>query len=316
MTVQTMRVEDELAVWGPGVAASPECSLEQAQAYCLELARTHYENFPLLMGMFPRRLRRPLATVYAWCRWADDLADEVEGQEQSLELLAWWRSELEACFEGTPTHPVPLALQEVVGEFRLCRQPFDDLLDAFVQDQRVVEYETFEQLLGYCRLSANPVGRIVLALCETETDEAFEHSDAICTGLQRANFWQDLRRDHESGRVYLPLEDCRRFGYDRARLAARTTDDAFLSLMRFEVDRARGLLEQGRSLVTLIPGRMQIVIDLFARGGLVILERVQRSGYQVWDQRPVVGRRDVAGMVLATSASTARRWLRGGGRTT
>ncbi len=316
MDVVTGGFEAELARWRPGAGPVPVCTLPQARDYCRRLAATHYENFPLLSWMLPRRLRHPLQVVYAWCRWADDLADEVPGQEQSLELLAWWRSELEACFEGTPTHPVPLALQEVVGEFRLCRQPFDDLLDAFVQDQRVVEYETFEQLLGYCRLSANPVGRIVLALCETETDEAFVHSDAICTGLQLANFWQDLRRDHESGRVYLPLEDCRRFGYDRTRLAARTTDDAFLSLMQFEVDRARGLLEQGRSLVTLIPGRMQIVIDLFARGGLVILERVQRTGYRVWDHRPVVGRRDVVGMVLAASASTVRRWLCGGGGTT
>ncbi len=308
--------EADLARWGPGARSAPVCTLPQARDYCRQLATTHYENFPLLAWMLPRRLRQPLQVVYAWCRWADDLADEVEGQENSLKLLAWWRSELDACFESTPVHPVSLALQDVVGEFGLRRQPFDDLLDAFIQDQRVVEYETFEQLLGYCRLSANPVGRIVLAMCGRESDEAFVQSDAICTGLQLANFWQDVRRDHEDGRVYLPREDCRRFGYDPASLAARTTNDGFRSLMQFEVDRARELLEQGRPLAASVSGRMQIVIDLFARGGLVILRRIEGSGYRVWEQRPVVRSRDVAAMVLAASVSAARRWLCGGGRTT
>jgi len=310
VTVQTMRVEDELAVWGPGVAASPECSLEQAQAYCLELARTHYENFPLLMGMFPRRLRRPLATVYAWCRWADDLADEIVECERSLELLEWWRNELAACFEGEPRHPVTLALQQTVAEFELPRQPFDDLLAAFVSDQQVVEYETYDELLGYCRNSANPVGRIVLRLIQVSDESAVACSDAICTGLQLANFWQDVRRDHEAGRVYLPREDRERFGYGETSLENRVTNDSFLELMRFEVDRARGLLVDGGRLPGKLPGfRVPVMIDLFARGGRTILDRIEAIGYRVWERRPVVRRRDVAAMVAEAMLTGLGRWM-------
>lgn len=310
MTVATVGVEAELAVWGPEAVSCPDCSLDEAHVYCRKLARTHYENFPLLLGLAPRRLRRPLAVVYAWCRWADDLADEIESPERSLELLKWWREELAACFGGTPRHPVSLALQEVVNDFDLHRRPFDDLLDAFVQDQRLLEYQSYDQLLAYCRNSANPVGRIVLALSGVVDAQAVACSDAICTGLQLANFWQDVRRDHQAGRVYLPREDRQRFGYDDDSLAGRVTNDAFLDLMRFEVDRARQLFGDGRSLPGMLPGlRVPVMIDLFARGGRRILDRIEEIGFRVWDQRPVVRSRDVSLMVVAAVLSGVCRWV-------
>ncbi|HCK54938.1 MAG TPA: squalene synthase HpnC [Planctomycetaceae bacterium] len=299
MAAEITGVEAGLAVWGPEVLQRPDCSLQQAHAYCLDLAKNHYENFPLLLWMCPHRLRRPLAAVYAWCRWADDLADEIGNCQRSLELLDWWREELDACFTGDPTHPVTLALQQTVGDFRLDRQPFDHLLEAFSTDQSVHRYDTFDQLLGYCRNSANPVGRIVLRLAGDHDDSAVACSDAICTGLQLANFLQDVRRDHDAGRVYLPREDLERFGYDETSLASQVTTDGFLELMRFEVERAREILEGGRRLPTLLPGfRMPMVVDLFARGGAKILDRIEAVGFRVWEQRPVVRRRDVASMVL------------------
>jgi len=310
VTIARVGVEAELEVWGPEAPSRPDCSLDQAYAYCLKLARTHYENFPLLLGLAPSQLRRPLSVVYAWCRWADDLADEIEGPERSLELLRWWREELTSCFSGRPEHPVSLALQEVVTDFGLHRRPFDDLLDAFVQDQQVFEYQSFEQLLAYCCNSANPVGRIVLALAGVVDDRAMACSDAVCTGLQLANFWQDVRRDHEAGRVYLPREDRERFGYDDESLKGRVTNDAFLELMRFEVDRTRELFGDGRSLPGMLPGlRVPVMIDLFARGGWKILDRIEGIGFRVWKRRPVVRSRDVVLMVVAAMSSGICRWV-------
>jgi len=313
VAVETTGVEAGLAVWGPEVLQRPDCSLQQAHAYCLDLAKTHYENFPLLLWMCPRRLRRPLAAVYAWCRWADDLADEIPNCQRSLELLDWWREELDTCFAGDPTHPVTLALQQTVADFGLDRQPFDNLLEAFSIDQSVHRYDTFDQLLGYCRNSANPVGRIVLQLAGGCDESTVVCSDAICTGLQLANFLQDVRRDHDAGRVYLPREDLERFGYDETSLTNQVTTDGFLELMRFEVDRSREILDGGRRLPTLLSGfRVPVMVDLFARGGAKILDRIEAIGFRVWEQRPVVRRRDVASMVMRALVSGLTRTLRPG----
>lgn len=298
-------VLEDLARWGP--ATAPCDDLVEAEAYCRGLARSHYENFPLLAWTLPRRLRQPFANVYAWCRWADDLADEPGDPARSLELLGWWREELRACFAGTAGHPVTLALQASVETFDLPCEPFSDLLTAFETDQRVVEYETFVELLGYCRYSANPVGRIVLALsgCRGPRYEAW--SDSICTGLQLANFWQDVRRDHEAGRIYLPREDRQRFGFADSQLAARVSDRAFEDLLRFQVERTREYLQDGLPLVAVMPGRMQVVLELFVRGGLKILKRIERVNYRVWETRPVVGRLDVIGLVAMSLAGALGR---------
>ena len=319
-------IREQLEQWGPGVVCTgprdgeegavadpnaaatgltgqdqpefPAPSLTEAEAYCRQLARCHYENFPIVSLLLPRRLHQHFYNVYAYCRWADDLGDEMGDPEQSLRLLAWWRSELHRCYAGEVRHPVFVALRGTIETFSIPRQPFEDLISAFEQDQRVREYETFEQLLDYCCRSANPVGRLVLYLCEQASERNFAWSDSICTGLQLANFWQDVRRDFEIGRVYLPRDDRQRFGYQEEDLHARRTTEAFRRLMQFEVDRAQRFLEDGLPLVEQLPGRLQMDIEMFARGGLRILERIRAIRYDVWAERPVLTRGDRIGLFV------------------
>jgi squalene synthase HpnC len=287
----------ELAAWGPQASRGGAPSLREAEAYCRRLATTHYENFPVVSWLLPRRLHQHFYNIYAYCRWADDLGDEVGDVTRSLELLAWWREQLTDCYVGRVSHPVFVALRPTISEFEIPPEPFADLVSAFEQDQKVFEYETFDDLADYCRKSANPVGRLVLHLCRQATGDNYRWSDSICTGLQLANFWQDVSRDLDIGRVYLPLADCRRFGYSREDLQARLTNGPFLELMKFEVERARKWLSPWRdgSLAELrpFPLRVQVDIELFARGGERILDRIAGIGYRVWDQRPVVTKGDV-----------------------
>ncbi len=279
------------------VAQSP--TLIEAESYCRQLATSHYENFPLIARLLPRELRQPFFNVYAYCRWSDDLGDELGNRQLSTRVLGWWRGELARCWTGEEmTHPVFVALQLTAKRFVLSREPFDDLLTAFEQDQVVTEYQTFEELLGYCRNSANPVGRIVLRLCGADDEQSVALSDAVCTGLQLANFWQDVARDADIGRTYLPLEDCERFGYSRHDLAQRITNDAFLTTMRFQVDRARDLLLSVRELAPRLNGRLQVAIDLFGEGGLKICDRIETVGFRVWEQRPVVTKLDAIGLLV------------------
>jgi squalene synthase HpnC len=209
---------------------------------------------------------------------------------EALELLRWWREELVRCYDGRPHHPVFVALQETVHRFRIPPQPFLDLLFAFEQDQLVHGYRTFEDLRGYCRRSANPVGRLILYLAEAFDDKRACLSDYICTALQLANFWQDVARDFDLGRVYLPEEDRRRFGYSDDDLAARRFTRSFAELMRFEVDRTRDLFYRGFPLVDLVPPDVQADVELFIQGGLAILRKVEQAGYNVWARRPVLAK--------------------------
>jgi squalene synthase HpnC len=297
----------ELARFGPENNHAP-VTLAEARKYCRRLARTHYENFTVASWLLPRRLVQHFHNVYAYCRWADDLADEAGGRERALTLLAWWKEELTRCYQGDPTHPVMIALQDTIQRFRIPRDPFVDLLSAFEQDQRVKPYETYEQLLGYCRYSANPVGRLVLYLCEAHNPENESLSDSICTGLQLANFWQDVARDFDIGRVYLPGEDRRQFGYSDADLEQRRFTPAFIELMRFEVERTRELFYRGMPLVERMVPEIRLDIELFIQGGLAILRKIGNQGYNVWQTRPVLSKWD-KGRLL--TRALLRHWLRG-----
>src|SRR5712671_4768901 len=197
----------------PAEYAIPEraCSPAEAQEYCRRLARSHYENFSVASWFLPQRLRQHFFNVYAYCRIADDLGDEVGDPGASLQLLDEWESELDACYNENPRHPVFVALRETVRKFDIPRQNFSDLLRAFRQDQSVTRFETFADILNYCRYSANPVGHLVLYLCGYRDPERQHLSDFTCTALQLANFWQDVTTDYGKGRIYLPLEDLRRF---------------------------------------------------------------------------------------------------------
>ena len=286
----------DLELWGPQSSQSTP-SRSEAEAYCRTLATSHYENFPLVSWLLPKGLHQHFYNVYAYCRWADDLGDEVGNTSKSLELLAWWRSELADCYAGNGRHPVFVALRGTIDEFSIPQQPFEDLISAFEQDQTVQEYDTFDRLRDYCRRSADPVGRLVLYLCRQHTDPNVVWSDSICTGLQLANFWQDVARDFEIGRIYLPREDYERFGYRRDDFDSRTINSSFLELMKFEVDRARKFLTDGLPLIEQLPGRLQVDIDLFAQGGLRILQRIERIGYRVLETRPKVTKWDALGLL-------------------
>jgi squalene synthase HpnC len=292
----------ELARFGPERPYAP-VSRAVAQVYCSRLARSHYENFTVASLLLPRHLIRHFHNVYAYCRWADDLADEAGGGARALALLRWWREELLRCYEGQPRHPVMIALTGTIERFQIPPQPFLDLLFAFEQDQLVKRYRTFDQLRDYCRHSANPVGHLVLYLGEAFNPQRAALADYICTALQLANFWQDVARDLDLGRVYLPEEDRRRFGYSDSDLAAQRFTPAFANLLRFEVDRTRDLFYRGFPLIDGMPTALQADVELFIQGGLAILRKIERCGYNVWARRPVLAKWEkgvlLAGALLA-----------------
>ncbi|MGE3314577.1 MAG: squalene synthase HpnC [Planctomycetaceae bacterium] len=300
----------QLEQWGPDSTIRPAPTTAEAREYCRTLARSHYENFPVVSWLLPRKLHQHFYNIYAYCRWADDLADEVGDAARSLELLEWWRTQLDDCFDGRGIHPVFVALRETVQEFAIPREPFTDLLSAFEQDQRVTEYETFDELRDYCRRSADPVGRLVLYLCRAHNERNVAWSDSICTGLQLANFWQDVARDSDRGRIYLPREDRMRFGYRDDLLHSRATTPAFLELMRFQVERARRSLRAGLPLAAVLPFRLGVDIDLFARGGLAILDEIERIEYRVWDTRPTVSKWRFARLFAGSVLSAVTRPIR------
>jgi len=311
----------ELAAWGPrasggrqppdssehqGADASRSPGLSRAHAYCKYVTTSHYENFTVASVLLPRRLLRHFHAVYAYCRWSDDLADETAGGAEALELIAWWRRELLACYGGEPTHPVMLALRETIRRFDIPPEPFLNLLVAFEQDQHVKRYDTFDQLLGYCRNSADPVGRLVLYLFDCFDADRARLSDEVCTGLQLANFWQDVARDFAIGRVYLPREDLARFGVAEADVAAGRSTPQFRDLMRFEVERTRGFFDRGAALLPLLPREARVNVDLFLRGGRAILRAIERGGYDVLARRPVVTKAEKVRLMLRALA--ARVW--------
>lgn len=265
-------------------------SLQDAYAYCERLARSHYENFSVATWFLPKRLRQHFYNVYSYCRISDDLGDETGDQSTSLQLLDEWEKELDACYEGLPRHPVFVALAGTVREFDIPRQTFADLLTAFRQDQRVTRYQTFDDLLGYCRYSANPVGHLVLYLGGYIDAERQRLSDFTCTALQLANFWQDVSPDYQKGRIYLPLEDLRNYGVTESDLANRNNSPQFLEMMRFEVQRAREWFDRGLPLIDQVSREMAIDIELFSRGGQEILNAIERQTYAVLGNRPAISK--------------------------
>ena len=282
---------DELARLGPDAPLAHGMPIEEARRYCRQLTRNHYENFTVLSWLVPKELRPHLCSIYAWCRWADDLADEVGDKNRSLQLLAWWEAQLNAIFIGGQlTHPVCIALQETIEKFDIPQRLFLDLLTAFRQDQWQTRYETYEDLMKYCQHSANPVGRIVLYLGRCHRQDTGRLADSICTGLQLANFWQDVARDYNRGRIYIPKKEQAHFGYTEPDFARKRATGPFQQLMAFEVKLARRFLEGGVPLIKLVPDGLSVPIRLFIDGGLAILAAIERQEYDVWSRRPRVGR--------------------------
>jgi squalene synthase HpnC len=269
-------------------------TLAEARAWCKHLAESHYENFHVASWFLPEALRPHFHSIYAYCRVSDDLGDEVGDSAVALALLDLWKSELDACYEGRTRHPVFVALAETIRACSIPKQPFADLLTAFRQDQTVTRYASMPDVLAYCRNSANPVGRLVLYACgeapSDESDEKFKLSDATCSALQLANFWQDVHVDYLKGRVYIPQDDMRDFGVTDETIASGVATEEFRALLHHEVDIARALFEEGLPLIGMVGRDLALDLDLFSRGGIEILRAIRRRDYDVLSDRPSISK--------------------------
>jgi len=258
--------------------------------YTRWLATHHYENFHVVSFLLPKRLHQDFYNVYSFCRWADDLGDEIGDTKESLQLLRWWRSELEAMYRGQTSHPVFVALQGTVERHAIPIEPFERLIRAFEQDQTVTRYANFEEVFQYCENSANPVGHLVLYLCGYRDAERQALSDFTCTGLQLANFWQDISVDLAKNRVYLPLNLLDKHGYTVDKLFEGKEDEQFRAVMREAVAVAEGLFRKGLPLIRTLDRRLALDIDLFSRGGMKILEKIRNQNYHVLHRRPHISK--------------------------
>jgi squalene synthase HpnC len=271
-------------------APADNCSAAEAQQYTRWLATHHYENFNVVSWLLPKDLHQHFYNVYAYCRWADDLGDEVPQKERALELLDWWERELDSCYDGRPSHPVFVALGETVGSKAIPKQPFADLLRAFRQDQNVKRHPSWESMIGYCVYSANPVGRLVLYLCGYRDEERQALSDATCTALQLANFWQDVSRDLEKGRIYIPLDVAAFHGLTETDIVDRRFDERYVNLMKDLIARTRVLFAQGAPLAKMVGGRLSVDLEMFSRGGVAVLDAIEAMGYDTLHRRPAISK--------------------------
>lgn len=275
----------------------PGCSIEVAQEYTRWLATHHYENFNVASWLLPKELHQHFYNLYAYCRWADDLGDEVPDAQRALGLLHWWGQELDACYEGRPSHAVFVALRETIAAKDVPKQPFADLLRAFRQDQIVTRYPTWDAVLDYCVYSANPVGRLVLYLCGYRDEPRQKLSDATCTALQLANFWQDVSRDLEKGRIYIPLDIAAQYGVSEDDIVSRRFSDRYTRLMKDLIARARVLFDEGIPLARRVEGKLRVDLEMFSRGGMAVLDAIAATGYDTLNHRPSVGKAKQASLL-------------------
>jgi squalene synthase HpnC len=274
-------------------------SLDESYHHCEQLAFSHYENFPVASRFIPRDKRKHVAAVYAFARIADDFADEPGlTPVNRLEKLQDWETLLSECYGGTPSNPVFVALGNTIRQFQIPHNLFQSLLDAFRSDVTVRRYESFEDVLAYCRNSANPVGRLVLLLFGYKNEEMMGWSDRICTALQLTNFWQDLSIDVEKDRIYIPLEDLRRFNVGEQDILQKRPSTALRDLMEFQVQRTKDLFEQGRPLLSNVGRDLSLEMKLTWLGGMRILEKIRGLDYNVLQRRPTLSFVDKSSLLL------------------
>ncbi len=286
------RIHSQVAHTNPRGEAAPAAALKEAQAYCARMARAHYENFPVASRLVPAPLRPAVQAIYAFARMADDFADEPRHQGERLARLEEWSRLLEDCFEGRAAHPVFVALGDAAGRHRLPVQPFRDLLEAFRLDVVKHRHSDDASLIEYCRLSANPVGRLILHLFEVDDPRCMAWSDAICTALQLTNHWQDVAIDMRADRIYLPQDARDRHGVSEEDLRAGRATAGFRALMREMVGEARRRFAAGRPLCDSVEGRLRWELRLTWLGGRRILERIEAVDYDVFARRPRIGKAD------------------------
>jgi squalene synthase HpnC len=283
---------DDTLIGAPAEYLTPVVrpTLAEAQAWCKHLATTHYENFHVATFFLPAALRAHFHNVYAFCRTSDDLGDEVADTTTATRLLAEWRGMLHQCFiqPELSRHPVYVALQPTIAKHNLPIEPFDDLISAFEQDQIHTHHESLASLEEYSRYSANPVGRLVLLVSGYRSEELFQLSDDICTGLQLANFYQDVVEDDARGRRYIPADAMQRFGVTDEQIHEHRFDADFRVMMQFLVDDARTRLIRGQRIVTLVDKDLAATLSLFVKGGHAILDAIAAQGYDTLRSRPVV----------------------------
>lgn len=272
----------------------------EALEYTRWLATHHYENFHVVSFLLPKHLHQDFYNVYSYCRWADDLGDEIGDTQESLRLLDWWSGELDRMYAGQTQHPVFVALRGTVQKYGIPKQPFSDLIRAFIQDQTVTRYQDWAGVIDYCVYSANPVGRLVLYLCGYSDPERQRLSDATCTGLQLANFWQDVTVDQLKDRVYLPLDLLAKHNYTVEEMFAHKFDERFREIMREAVDYARGYFVTGLPLSRMVNKRLSVDLELFSRGGMRVLDKIERQGYNVLSQRPKISKAERVGLLIGT----------------
>lgn len=285
--VAHLQPKDYIRNVAPETAAYSEI---EAREYTRWLATHHYENFHVASFLLPKELHQDFYNVYAFCRWADDLGDEIGDPEESLRLLAWWRSELQGMYRGQVSHPVFVALKDTIARHDIPVEPFDRLIRAFEQDQTTTRYQTFPDVFAYCVNSANPVGHLVLYLCGYRDPERQRLSDYTCTALQLANFWQDVTIDLEKDRIYLPLDLFAKHGYTVEDLFALRFNRSFESVMRDAVFVAEDLFHKGLPLIETVSRRLALDLELFSRGGMKILAKIRSQGYNVLEQRPHISK--------------------------
>ena len=261
-------------------------SVDEAFAYCERLAKSHYENFSVASFLLPREKRRHMYSIYAFCRYTDDIGDEAKGDR--LALLDKWEHDLNLCFDGTPASTSMVALQQTVKEFGIPKELFTRIIKANRMDQGRGRFETYADVLNYCEYSANPVGRMVLYLFGYSDAERQRLSDATCTALQLTNFWQDVAGDYKRGRIYIPLGDLKRFGYTEQMLSKGEYNARFRELMAFEVNRASKLFDEGWRLTGMVNGVLRKDLKLFTLGGRAVLDGIRRIDYDTLHKRPTV----------------------------
>ena len=272
----------------------------EALAYTHWLATHHYENFHVVSFLLPKHLHQDFYNVYAFCRWADDLGDEIGDTAESLRLLAWWRAELERAYHGEASHPVYVALLDTIKRHDLPAKPFHDLITAFEHDQRVTRYNNWDEVLDYCKYSANPVGHLVLYLCGYRDAERQRLSDATCTALQLANFWQDVAVDLGKDRIYLPLDLLAKHGSSEADVVGLRATPQFRAAMHEAVAYSRELFHEGLPLARTVNRRLSLDLELFSRGGLKILDKIESQDCDVLSSRPKISKSERALLLIST----------------
>ena len=274
-------------------------TVPQAFQFCENLAREHYENFPVASFLIPREKRAPVYAIYAFARIADDYADEAGlTTAERMDSLGEWEEQLIDAYRGHAHHPVFVALRETADRFEMPMELFHNLLKAFRSDVTTHRYETFDEVLAYCENSANPIGRLMLLLFNYRSEAMMELSDFICTALQLTNFWQDVSVDLEKDRVYSPLEDIREFGYSEEELFQRRYSQAFKDIMGYQVERTEQLFREGRPLLLQVGKDLRMELRLTWNGGMRILKKIEQADYDVLTRRPALSSYDKATLLL------------------